>query len=215
MAYVLAFRREEATFDVPRRTEMFSVTQQLVAPTIAQWGTPTAARTLRACHAAHRPHRVPAVLRDRGGSDLAAVRTRAVQGDGRALDHRRAQGLDVGRSGRRPRGRGVPDRPGRRETRRADRLPRADGRPRCHCPTDPADDRRHLLQRGLSRRGRTRRRIPAGTRRPGLEGRADRARRRTPRRRATSASPTPTRPSNWPGTSAPLDARSSATGSPT
>src|SRR5690606_13035882 len=34
MAYVLAFRREEATFDVPRRTEMFSVTQQLVAPTI-------------------------------------------------------------------------------------------------------------------------------------------------------------------------------------
>ncbi len=40
MAYVLAFRREEATFDVPRRTEMFSVTQQLVAPTIAQWGTP-------------------------------------------------------------------------------------------------------------------------------------------------------------------------------
>src|SRR5690606_6222747 len=50
-------------------------------------------------------------------------------GRGRALDHRRAQDLDVGRSGRRARGRGVPDRPGRRETRRVDGLPRADGRP--------------------------------------------------------------------------------------
>src|SRR5215212_9437079 len=40
MAHALAFRREEEAFDVPRRTEMFSVTQQLVAPTVAQWGTP-------------------------------------------------------------------------------------------------------------------------------------------------------------------------------
>ena len=39
LAHALAFQREEAAFDVPRRTEMFSVTQQLVAPTIAQWGT--------------------------------------------------------------------------------------------------------------------------------------------------------------------------------
>lgn len=82
-SYVLAFRREEATFDVPRRTEMFSVTQQLVAPTIAQWGTPE-----------QRARYVTAMLRadliacqlfseTEAGSDLAAVRTRAVQRDGR------------------------------------------------------------------------------------------------------------------------------------
>ncbi len=45
---------------------MFSVTQQLVAPTIAQWGTDEQKATLRTRDAAHRPHRVPAVLRDRG-----------------------------------------------------------------------------------------------------------------------------------------------------
>ena len=38
-SYLLAFRRAEARYDVPRRTEMFPVTQQLIAPTIAQWGT--------------------------------------------------------------------------------------------------------------------------------------------------------------------------------
>jgi alkylation response protein AidB-like acyl-CoA dehydrogenase len=83
MSYALAFRQEEDAFEVPRRTEMFSVTQQLVAPAIAQWGTPE-----------QRDRFVAAMLRTdliacqlfsetEAGSDLAAVRTRAVErGDG-------------------------------------------------------------------------------------------------------------------------------------
>lgn len=78
-SYLLAFRRIEADFDVPRRTEMFPVTQQLVAPTIARWGTPE-----------QREKYVRALLRTdliacqlfsetEAGSDLAAVRTRAVR----------------------------------------------------------------------------------------------------------------------------------------
>lgn len=84
MAYVLAFRREEATFDVPRRTEMFSVTQQLVVPTIAQWGTPK--QRERYVRALLRTDLIACQLfsETEAGSDLAAVRTRAVQGeDGR------------------------------------------------------------------------------------------------------------------------------------
>ena len=84
MAYVLAFRREEATFDVPRRAEMFSVTQQLVAPTIAQWGTPK--QRERYVRALLRTDLIACQLfsETEAGSDLAAVRTRAVQGeDGR------------------------------------------------------------------------------------------------------------------------------------
>jgi alkylation response protein AidB-like acyl-CoA dehydrogenase len=87
MSYALAFRQVEDTFDVPRRTEMFSVTQQLVAPAIAQWGTPE-----------QRERYVSAMLRTdliacqlfsetEAGSDLAAVRTKAVQdGDHWVLD---------------------------------------------------------------------------------------------------------------------------------
>ena len=82
MSYALAFRQEEKAFDVPKRTEMFSVTQQLVAPAIAQWGTPE-----------QRDRFVGAMLRTdliacqlfsetEAGSDLAAVRTRAVERDG-------------------------------------------------------------------------------------------------------------------------------------
>lgn len=86
-AYEFAFRRAEAEFDVPRRTEMFPVTQQLVAPTIAQWGT-----------LAQRDRYVRAMLRTdliacqlfsepEAGSDLAAVRARAVaDGDSWRLD---------------------------------------------------------------------------------------------------------------------------------
>ena len=81
MSYALAFRHEEEAFDVPRRTEMFSVTQQLVAPAIAQWGTRE-----------QRERYVSAMLRTdliacqlfsetEAGSDLAAVRTRAVERD--------------------------------------------------------------------------------------------------------------------------------------
>jgi len=87
MSYALAFAAEEEAFDVPRRTEMFSVTQQLVAPTVAQWGTPE-----------QRERYVSAMLRTdliacqlfsetEAGSDLAAVRTRAVRrDDGWVLD---------------------------------------------------------------------------------------------------------------------------------
>ncbi|GGK90946.1 acyl-CoA dehydrogenase family protein [Nocardia jinanensis] len=81
MSYVLAFRRAEAEFEVPRRTEMFSVTQQLVAPTIEQWGT-----------SEQRDRYVRAMLRTdliacqlfsetEAGSDLAAVRTRATRAE--------------------------------------------------------------------------------------------------------------------------------------
>lgn len=78
LSYVLAFRRAEEAFDIPRRTEMFSVTQQLVAPTIEQWGTPE-----------QKDLYVRAMLRTdfiacqlfsetEAGSDLAAVRTKAM-----------------------------------------------------------------------------------------------------------------------------------------
>ncbi|SUA45032.1 Acyl-CoA dehydrogenase, short-chain specific [Nocardia africana] len=81
LSYVLAFRRVEEGFDLPRRTEMFSVTQQLVAPAIDQWGTEE-----------QRERYVRAMLRTdviacqlfsetEAGSDLAAVRTRAVRTD--------------------------------------------------------------------------------------------------------------------------------------
>ncbi|MGW5515661.1 acyl-CoA dehydrogenase family protein [Nocardia africana] len=81
LSYVLAFRRAEEGFDLPRRTEMFSVTQQLVAPAIDQWGTEE-----------QRERYVRAMLRTdviacqlfsetEAGSDLAAVRTRAVRAD--------------------------------------------------------------------------------------------------------------------------------------
>lgn len=83
IAFDLAFRRLEAEYDLPQRTEMFPVTQQLIAPTIAQWGTES-----------QRAEYVRAMLRTdliacqlfsetEAGSDLAAVRTRAVQRDGR------------------------------------------------------------------------------------------------------------------------------------
>ncbi|MCD2263563.1 acyl-CoA dehydrogenase family protein [Dietzia aurantiaca] len=79
IAFDLAFRRLEAEYDLPQRTEMFPVTQQLIAPTIAQWGT----EEQRAAY-------VRAMLRTdliacqlfsetEAGSDLAAVRTRAVR----------------------------------------------------------------------------------------------------------------------------------------
>lgn len=95
MSHALTFRQEEEAYDVPRRTEMFSVTQQLVAPTIAQWGTP-----------AQREKFVRAMLRTdliacqlfsetEAGSDLAAVRTRAVQRD----DHWVLDGHKVWTSG--------------------------------------------------------------------------------------------------------------------
>jgi alkylation response protein AidB-like acyl-CoA dehydrogenase len=81
-SYLMAFRRVEEEFDVPRRTEMFPVTQQLVAPTVLQWGTPE-----------QRERYVRPMLRTdviacqlfsetEAGSDLAAVRTRATRVEG-------------------------------------------------------------------------------------------------------------------------------------
>ncbi|HJQ05139.1 MAG TPA: acyl-CoA dehydrogenase family protein [Nocardioides sp.] len=86
-SYLLAFRRIEAEFDVPRRTEMFPVTQQLVAPTIAQWGTEQ--QRARYVRAMLRTDLIACQLfsETEAGSDLAAVRTRAVrEGDGWRLD---------------------------------------------------------------------------------------------------------------------------------
>ena len=82
LAHALAFQREEAAFDVPRRTEMFSVTQQLVAPTIAQWGTDEQKATY--VRAMLRTDLIACQLfsETEAGSDLAAVRTKAVQRDG-------------------------------------------------------------------------------------------------------------------------------------
>jgi alkylation response protein AidB-like acyl-CoA dehydrogenase len=81
VAYLLAFRRLEAEYDVPRRTEMFPVTQQLVAPTIAQWGTPEQQATY--VRAMLRTDLIACQLfsETEAGSDLAAVRTKAVQLD--------------------------------------------------------------------------------------------------------------------------------------
>ena len=83
VAYLLAFRRVEAEFDVPKRTEMFPVTQQLIAPTIAQWGTPEQRATY--VKAMVRTDLIACQLfsETEAGSDLAAVRTKAVEADGR------------------------------------------------------------------------------------------------------------------------------------
>ena len=82
-SYLLAFRRVEAEFDVPRRTEIFPVTQQLVAPAIAQWGTEEQRATY--VRAMLRTDLIACQLfsETEAGSDLAAVRTRAVR-DGEA-----------------------------------------------------------------------------------------------------------------------------------
>jgi alkylation response protein AidB-like acyl-CoA dehydrogenase len=77
------YRQVEAGFDVPRRTEVFVVTQQLIAPTIEQWGTDEqrsrfVARLLRADTLACQLFSEPGA-----GSDLAGVSTRATRdGDG-------------------------------------------------------------------------------------------------------------------------------------
>src|SRR4051794_21671067 len=82
-SYALSFRQEEEAFDVPRRTEMFSVTQQLVAPAVAQWGTEE--QRERYVRAMLRTDLIACQLfsETEAGSDLAAVRTRAVQHDDR------------------------------------------------------------------------------------------------------------------------------------
>ena len=85
--YEQLYRMEEANYAVPHRTEIFPVTQQLIAPAIGVWGT-----------AEQKARWLPALLRTdelacqlfsetEAGSDLAAVRSRAVpDGDGWRLD---------------------------------------------------------------------------------------------------------------------------------
>lgn len=83
VAFDLAFRRLEDDYDLPQRTEMFPVTQQLIAPTIAQWGTEE--QQAEYVRAMLRTELIACQLfsETEAGSDLAAVRTRAVQKDGR------------------------------------------------------------------------------------------------------------------------------------
>ncbi|MDT9593264.1 acyl-CoA dehydrogenase family protein [Nocardioides zeae] len=78
-SYAIAFRNLEEQFDVPRRTEMFPVTQQLVAPTVLQWGTPE--QRDRYLRAMLRTDVIACQLfsETEAGSDLAAVRTRATR----------------------------------------------------------------------------------------------------------------------------------------
>ncbi|MFJ9906552.1 acyl-CoA dehydrogenase family protein [Streptomyces sp. NPDC101152] len=81
--YEQLYRAEEAAFDVPRRTEIFPVTQQLVAPAIRIWGTDEQQR--RWLRPMLRTDELACQLfsETEAGSDLAAVRTRAERdGDG-------------------------------------------------------------------------------------------------------------------------------------
>ena len=99
-----SFPREEDAFDVPRRTEMFSVTQQLVAPDDRALGHAEQQATAT-CGAMLRTdlHRLPAVLRDRGRAPTSPRSAPGPSATATALGARRAQGVDVGRPGRRPR----------------------------------------------------------------------------------------------------------------
>ncbi|MFF4113250.1 acyl-CoA dehydrogenase family protein [Streptomyces sp. NPDC001714] len=81
--YEQLYRAEEAAFDVPRRTEVFPVTRQLVAPAVRVWGTDEQKR--RWLRPMLRTDELACQLfsETEAGSDLAGVRTRAVrEGDG-------------------------------------------------------------------------------------------------------------------------------------
>jgi alkylation response protein AidB-like acyl-CoA dehydrogenase len=78
-SYAAAIRAEEDGYQLPRRNELFAVTQQMIAPTIRQWGDEQQVRRfvrallrtdLMACQLFSEPE---------AGSDLAAVRTRAAR----------------------------------------------------------------------------------------------------------------------------------------
>ena len=73
-----------------------------------------AAGALRARHAAHRPDRLPALLRDRGRLRPRRGAHPGRRARRRRLGARRPQGVDLRGAGRRPRRRGHPHRPGRR-----------------------------------------------------------------------------------------------------
>ena len=78
-AYEALYRSEESAFEVPRRAEIFPVTQHLIAPAIGAWGTDEQkARWLRPLL---RTDELACQLfsETEAGSDLAAVATRAVR----------------------------------------------------------------------------------------------------------------------------------------
>jgi alkylation response protein AidB-like acyl-CoA dehydrogenase len=85
-AYEALYRGEESAFEVPRRAEIFPVTQHLIAPAIGTWGTPD--QKARWLGPLLRTDELVCQLfsETEAGSDLAAVRTRAVRvaGDGQA-----------------------------------------------------------------------------------------------------------------------------------
>ncbi|TMR94057.1 acyl-CoA dehydrogenase family protein [Nonomuraea basaltis] len=94
-SYEQLYREEEAAFDVPRRTEIFPVTQQLVAPAVRIWGT--LEQRERWIRPMLRADQLACQLfsETEAGSDLAAVRTRAIR-DG---DHWVLSGHKVWTSG--------------------------------------------------------------------------------------------------------------------
>lgn len=73
------FAEEEAAYDVPRRNELFAVTQHLVAPTILKWGTDE--QRQRFVRALLRTDVLACQLFSEpgAGSDLAGVATKAVR----------------------------------------------------------------------------------------------------------------------------------------
>lgn len=77
--YEQLYRAEEAAFDVPKRSEIFPVTQQLVVPAIDIWGTDE--QKHRWLRPMLRTDELACQLfsETEAGSDLAAVRTRAVR----------------------------------------------------------------------------------------------------------------------------------------
>ena len=79
LAFAVALRTAEQDWELPRRNELFAVTQHMIAPTVRDWGTADQVeqfvrgllRTdIMACQLFSEPE---------AGSDLAAVRARAVR----------------------------------------------------------------------------------------------------------------------------------------
>jgi alkylation response protein AidB-like acyl-CoA dehydrogenase len=77
VAYEDAFGREEAHFAVPRKNELFSVTLELVAPTIAAFGTPAQQRGLIPRLLAAELFVCQLFSEPGAGSDLASLSLRA------------------------------------------------------------------------------------------------------------------------------------------
>jgi alkylation response protein AidB-like acyl-CoA dehydrogenase len=82
LAYEEAFGREEAQVAVPRKNELFSVTLELVAPTIAAFGTPVQQRELIPRLLAAELFVCQLFSEPGAGSDLASLSLRAERRDG-------------------------------------------------------------------------------------------------------------------------------------